>query len=124
MQKYLVEDFVMEAYARFYEKKPIDNNSSAWLHKTISNIIIDYYRSESTIRYLQTYEESNVDAELINYEVDKLPDNLKKYIKLHYYEGFKYDEIAEILNEPKYKVKSQIYKARIELKSKLNAVYT
>lgn len=124
LPRYLVEDFVMEAYTRFYEKNPEDDNLNAWFHVTIKHIIIDYYRSESRQMYAYTYEDSNVDYDLINNEVDLLPDNLKIYIKLHYFEGFKYREIAEILNVPMQKVKNQIHQAKLKLKIKLDAVYT
>ena len=54
----------------------------------------------------------------IKAQVDQLPEAYRQSFELHYM-GYKYQDIAEVLNEPLGTVKSRIHFARKILTSKL-----
>ena len=53
------------------------------------------------------------------YQVLRLPKKYRTVIHLHYYMGYSVDEIAEILKTKPSTVKSQLHRARKQLKTEL-----
>jgi RNA polymerase sigma-70 factor (ECF subfamily) len=54
-------------------------------------------------------------AELVRASVDELPEHLRSAIVLCYYQGFKYKEIAQVLEIPVGTVKSRLHAAVVRL---------
>jgi len=119
LSKDLIEDFVMEAFTRMYEKQPENNNLEGWLRITITNIIHDHFREDKKLLYYYDNEESIIDVDLIRGCINELEDKQRQIVILHYYEGFKYHEIAEILNIQMHDVKNRIKRAKYLLKIQL-----
>jgi RNA polymerase sigma-70 factor (ECF subfamily) len=117
------------------EKYLEGTNIRAWLFTIMRNIFINHYRkklkhrmvaepnaSDFFINYQQhtvtNKAASNLQMKDIHVAVYHLPNIFKKPFML-YYEGYKYFEIANILQEPLGTIKSRIHFARKILKSQV-----
>ncbi|MCW3462087.1 RNA polymerase sigma factor [Chitinophaga nivalis] len=117
------------------EKYLEGTNIRAWLFTIMRNIFINHYRkrlkhrmiaeatvSEFFLNYQQTAVNnkaaSNLQMKDIHIAVYHLPNIFKKPFML-YYEGYKYFEIADILQEPLGTIKSRIHFARKILKTQI-----
>jgi RNA polymerase sigma-70 factor (ECF subfamily) len=117
------------------EKYNVGTNIKAWLYTIMRNIFINEYRRrakqntvfyKSTNDFLLNHNQSSVnnaaedilklkDVELA---VHKLPEIFRQPFVL-YFEGYRYHEIAKVLNEPLGTIKSRIHFARKLLKAQL-----
>ncbi len=130
----LIQDTMLKAL--IYKDKFIDGtNLKGWLYTIMKNTFINNYRR--TVKrntfidqtdneyYLDSmsHSEKNLGDQRfvmrdIECAVDKLPMNLKKPFTMNY-SGFKYHEIATILNIPIGTVKTRIFVARRQLREML-----
>jgi RNA polymerase sigma-70 factor (ECF subfamily) len=117
------------------DKYRMGTNLKGWLYTIMRNIFINNYRRRkkmqisgadvqsdsvmyltSTISYSNGYNTAHL-AE-IKKTINALPEALRTTFEL-YFNGYKYYEIAEILNEPLGTIKSRIHFARKLLSSRL-----
>ena len=118
------------------EKYSVGTNIKAWLYTIMRNIFINNYRRRSkqnTIfdnspnEFLLDHNQSAVpngaDPTLrmkdIQEAIHALPDIFRQPFML-YFEGYKYHEIAYMLEEPLGTIKSRIHFARRLLKNEIN----
>ena len=111
-------------------------NIKAWLFTIMKNIFINNYRkrvkrntifdSTSNMYYINSSDtlihnggEANCVMEDIEHAISNLNDDYRVPF-MKFFNGFKYQEIADELNLPLGTVKSRIFFARKELKDKLN----
>jgi RNA polymerase sigma-70 factor (ECF subfamily) len=117
------------------EKYTIGTNIKAWLYTIMRNIFINDYRRKAKQQTVleggvseglsnlnqasvSNMAESNLRMKEIQEAINKLPEIFKTPFKL-YYDGYRYNEIAETLNEPLGTIKSRIHFARKLLKDQL-----
>ena len=117
------------------DKYNVGTNIKAWLYTIMRNIFINDYRrraKKSTVLdsspndYLidQTSNKvlndgiTNLNLKEVKQMIYDLPELFKTPFNL-YYEGYKYNEIADALNEPLGTIKSRIHFARKILKQKI-----
>jgi RNA polymerase sigma-70 factor (ECF subfamily) len=117
------------------EKYSVGTNVKAWLYTIMRNIFINNYRRKSKQNtifdnssndFLIDYQqksisndaESNIRIKEIQKAIFELPEIFKQPFML-YFEGFKYHEIADILQEPLGTIKSRIHFARKLLKAQI-----
>lgn len=117
------------------EKYNVGTNIKAWLYTIMRNVFINNYRkkarqntvldstpNEFLLDYNQTTTINNAEATLqlkeIQSSIYQLPDIFKKPFLL-YFDGFKYHEIAGMLEEPLGTIKSRIHFARKLLKAQI-----
>jgi RNA polymerase sigma-70 factor (ECF subfamily) len=115
------------------EKYNIGTNIKAWLYTIMRNIFINNYRrkaKQNTIfdktpnEFLLNYNQSvvanpaegNIKMKEINAALESLPEIFRKPFLL-YFDGYKYHEIADMLEEPLGTIKSRIHFARKLLKA-------
>lgn len=115
-------------------------NFKAWLFTIMKNIFINNYRkkakantimdSTDNLYFINSGDqsianqgESNIMLQELTKMVKELDNTIKVPFLMHY-QGFKYQEIADHLDLPLGTVKSRIFFARRELKSKITARYT
>lgn len=135
------KDLMQETFFRALanrEKYNIGTNIKAWLYTIMRNIFINNYRrkakqqvifDKSDNDYLidnsQTVIANTAEGHLKMKEIRKalaeLPAIFKTPFQL-YFEGYKYHEIAEVLEEPLGTIKSRIHFARKLLKAQLERV--
>lgn len=117
------------------DKYRTGTNLKAWLFTIMRNIFINNYRKNqkrntmidttenlyfinSSGTAIENQAATNFVMEDLSRAVNNLSDEFRVPFVMHY-EGFKYHEIADELNLPLGTVKSRIFFARKELKSKL-----
>jgi RNA polymerase sigma factor (sigma-70 family) len=121
--KDLVQDTYLKAY-RFIESFQKGTNAKAWLFRILKNSFINDYRKKSKEPSKVDYQE--VETYYNSEDVDRqiTPDlrveSLSNMIILCDLEGFKYEEMAKILDIPIGTVRSRLHRARGLLKEKLN----
>ena len=130
----LVQETMYRALAN-REKYHVGTNIKAWLYTIMRNIFINNYRrktkqntifdktpNEFLINSNQSVvanpAESNIKLKEINAAISALPSIFKKPFLL-YFDGYKYHEIADLLQEPLGTIKSRIHFARKLLKAHL-----
>jgi len=140
--KDLVQDTYMKAY-RFIESFQKGTNAKAWLFRILKNSFINDYRKKtkepSKVDYQEVetyYNSEDVDRQITpDLRVDSLKDmigdeisnalnaldvDFRTVIILCDLEGFKYEEMAKILDIPIGTVRSRLHRARNLLKEKLS----
>jgi len=115
------------------DKYNAGTNIKAWLYTIMRNIFINNYRrkaKQSTIfdstpnEYLLNLNQgavandavANINLKEVKQAIHNLPEIFKNPFLL-YFDGYKYHEIAEMLDEPLGTIKSRIHFARKLLKS-------
>lgn len=133
--KDLLQETMFRALAN-QEKYSVGTNIKAWLYTIMRNIFINNYRrkvkqntifDKSANDYLLDYQqvsvansaESNLRIKEIHTAIHNLPDIFRQPFML-YFEGFKYHEIADMLQEPLGTIKSRIHFARRLLKEQIS----
>lgn len=117
------------------DKYNIGTNIKAWLYTIMRNIFINTYRkkarqqivfdgtpNEFYINSPKAIAVNNAIASINIKEMQEVITNLPDIFKdpfLLYFEGFKYNEISEMLNEPLGTIKSRIHFARKLLKTQI-----
>jgi RNA polymerase sigma factor (sigma-70 family) len=140
--KDLVQDTYLKAY-RFIESFQKGTNAKAWLFRILKNSFINDYRKKSKEPSKVDYQEvetyynsedvdrqitpdlrveslSNMIGDEISNALNSLDVDFKTVIILCDLEGFKYEEMAKILDIPIGTVRSRLHRARGLLKEKLN----
>ncbi len=117
------------------EKYNVGTNVKAWMYTIMRNIFINDYRRKSRqqvifdhspndyfIDHNQSSVSNNAEVSMglkeIQLAIQQLPEIFKQPFVL-YYEGYKYNEISNYLQEPLGTVKSRIHFARKLLKTSL-----
>jgi len=132
--KDLIQETLLRALAN-REKYNTGTNIKAWLYTIMRNIFINNYRRKSKQQTILDYSpneffldfkqssianaaESDLKIKEIQKSIHDLPEIFKEPFLL-YFDGFKYHEIAEMLEEPLGTIKSRIHFARKLLKAQL-----
>jgi RNA polymerase sigma factor (sigma-70 family) len=123
----LCQDTVYKAFAYRDHYQP-GTNIKAWLCTIMRNIFINEYRRKSrkrsvmdTVRYFEPVIEKPKDRVLfqeINQAVYNLPPIFKTSFLL-YLQGYQYQEIADLLNQPLGTIKSRIHFAKKQLQKQV-----
>src|SRR6187402_47044 len=140
--KDLVQDTYLKAY-RFIESFQKGTNAKAWLFRILKNSFINDYRKKSKepskVDYQEVesyYNSEEVDRQItpdlrvealkdmigdeISNALNALDVDFRTVIILCDLEGFKYEEMAKILDIPIGTVRSRLHRARQLLKEKLS----
>ncbi|MBI1343025.1 MAG: sigma-70 family RNA polymerase sigma factor [Terrimonas sp.] len=133
--KDLYQETLYKALAN-HEKYNVGTNIKAWLFTIMRNIFINNYRrkaKQNTIfdntpndfllnnnqTMVANTAESGLNIKAVNKAIHELPQIFKTPFLL-YFDGYKYHEIAEALNEPLGTIKSRIHFARKLLKEQIS----
>jgi RNA polymerase sigma-70 factor (ECF subfamily) len=118
------------------DKFNVGTNIKAWLFTIMRNIFINNYRRKAKQKTIfdnspndflinqnqvsiNNSAESAIKTKEINKMIKELPEIYKTPFLL-YFDGYKYNEIAEVLVEPLGTIKSRIHFARKLLKEQIN----
>ena len=138
----LVQETFMKEH-RFIDRYIAGTNAKAWLFKILKNAYINQYRKRSKqptkvdfedfISYHDTDEDGgatgyldlreeifeNMMGDEVTTAINALPVDFRTVILLCDIEGFKYEEIAKIIDIPIGTVRSRLFRARNMLKENL-----
>lgn len=120
------------------DKYNAGTNIKAWLVTIMKNIFINDYRRKAKQKFIfdgkangyffnpgsavvNSAVESNLQVQEIRQAIHGLPEIFKTPFLL-YFDGYRYQEIAEALSEPLGTIKSRIHFARRLLKDKLREI--
>jgi len=127
-------DIVQETYTRLWSR--IEEVSAlkvkSYLFSTAYHVMIDIIRKEKRkIEYRQTMQQDSIHhdnysdvLEILHEAINKLPEIQRSVILLRDYEGYSYDEIAEITGLSESQVKVYIFRGRMYLKKYLGKIET
>lgn len=134
------EELTQDVFVRAWEKLHLfrgESSFSTWLHRLTVNLVLNARKSEGRqrSRYEENDDESGgIDAlpgvvgsplapgDMLDLEqaVAKLPPGARRVFVLHDVEGFKHEEIAEMLGVTSGATKAQLHRARLLLREALN----
>lgn len=113
------EDVVQETFIKYVEKSPTfldSEHEKAWLITVATNRCknvkrYNFIRNHLDIQELQLYCQDEENGDLLEHLM-KLPKKHKLVLLLHYVEGYKVDEIANILHISSAAVKKRLQRGR------------
>ena len=134
------EELTQDVFVRAWEKLYLfrgESSFSTWLHRLTVNVVLNARKSEGRqrSRFEETDDESGgIDAlpgvvgmplapgDLLDLEaaIAKLPPGARRVFVLHDVEGYKHEEIAEMLGVTSGATKAQLHRARLLLREALN----
>lgn len=131
------EDVMVTAFFKAFQKLNTfegEGSFQAWLRKITVNECISFLRKKKHLSFTDSIEEikGNSDHSINHYFdgaeiqglIDDLPDGYKTVFVLYALEGYKHQEIADMLQISLSTSKSQLFKARKVLKGKIKKINT
>ena len=128
------EDVLLSAFFKAFQKLKSfhnDGNFEGWLRRIMVNECMSYHRKKKfhivsdEIEDLSECSENNIvenyDVAELQLLIDDLPKGYKMVFVLYAIEGYKHQEIAELLQISESTSKSQLFKARKMLQRKLES---
>ncbi len=124
------KDIVQDSFEKLWiqASKILFEKSKSYLFSTAYHTMIDLIRKEKKISEVENKPElSYTNAytginEILNEALQKLPDIQRSVILLRDYEGYTYNEIAEITDLSESQVKVYIYRGRMALKKYIGSI--
>ena len=134
------EELTQDVFVRAWEKLHLfrgESSFSTWLHRLTVNLVLNARKSDGRqrSRFEETDEEmGGMDAmpgvvgmplapgDLLDLEdaVSRLPPGARRVFLLHDVEGYKHEEIADMLGVTSGATKAQLHRARLLLREALN----
>ena len=134
------EELTQDVFVRAWEKLHLfrgESSFSTWLHRLTVNVVLNARKTDGRqrSRFEETDDEQGgMDAlpgvvgmplapgDLLDLEeaITKLPPGARRVFVLHDVEGYKHEEIAEMLGVTSGATKAQLHRARMLLREALN----
>ncbi|HEX9220288.1 MAG TPA: RNA polymerase sigma factor [Gemmatimonadaceae bacterium] len=129
------EELTQDVFVRTWEKLPQFRGESAfstWLHRLAVNVVLNSRKSEG--KHASRTDQNDVDDERwdeaaraplhiermdLTEAISKLPAGARKVFVLHDVEGYKHEEIAEMMGITSGGSKAQLHRARLLLREAL-----
>jgi len=129
------EELTQDVFVRTWEKLPQFRGESAfstWLHRLAVNVVLNARKTEGKLA--SRTEQSDVEDDRrdemaraplhiermdLAAAISKLPDGARKIFVLHDVEGYKHEEIAEMMGITSGGSKAQLHRARLLLREAL-----
>ena len=129
------EELTQDVFVRTWEKLPQFRGESAfstWLHRLAVNVVLNARKIEG--KHASRTEQSDVEDERrdemaraplhiermdLAEAISKLPEGARKVFVLHDVEGYKHEEIAEMMGITSGGSKAQLHRARLLLREAL-----
>jgi len=132
--KDVAKDILQDTFEKFWLKKDTVKieKAKSYLFTTAYHTFIDFTRknkritdfSEVDFNEYKDYSQYSDVNEIVHQAIDQLPEKQKAVLLLRDYEGYNYDEIAEITQLSLSQVKVYIFRGRSYLKKILGSIET
>lgn len=120
------EDILTETFCKLIDRAPAFDSfehEKAWLIRVATNLCKNQLKSwwrhhedlEDYKELIGTEDQEDQYSELLN-ALMCLPDKYKTVVVLYYYEGYKSEEISEIIGKPASTIRNYLCEARIILR--------
>lgn len=130
----LAEEVMLLGFMKIFSNLERFNNEGSfegWMRRIMVNESISQLRKDKKLNFVSDSEienssehattiETALEADEIQKLIDALPDGYKTVFVLYVVEGYKHNEIAELLQISENTSKSQLFKARKMLQNRLN----
>ena len=123
--KALAEDAAQEVFVQLWQKIENyrgDSKFTTWLHSVTSNVTISYLRKQKNwwqkmfsiedSEAMQHSAESSTDSVDLDAYVTRLPERARLVFVLHALEGYRHEEIANMLNMAVGSSKAQFHRSK------------
>jgi RNA polymerase sigma-70 factor (ECF subfamily) len=133
------EELTQDVFVRAWEKLHLfrgESSFATWLHRLAVNVVLNDRKTEGRRRnrFEEEDEERGMDGfigvvgmtlapgDLLDLEeaIKRLPPGARRVFTLHDVEGYKHEEIAEMLGVTSGATKAQLHRARLLLREALN----
>jgi RNA polymerase sigma-70 factor (ECF subfamily) len=133
------EELTQDVFVRAWEKLKLfrgESSFATWLHRLAVNVVLNDRKTEGRrrSRFEEEDEEQGMDryvgvvgmvlppGDLLDLEkaITRLPPGARRVFTLHDVEGYKHEEIAEMLGVTTGATKAQLHRARMLLREALN----
>ena len=133
------EELTQDVFVRAWEKLNLfrgESSFATWLHRLAVNVVLNDRKTEGRrrSRFEEEDEEQGMDrfvgvvgmalppGDLLDLEkaITRLPPGARRVFTLHDVEGYKHEEIAEMLGVTTGATKAQLHRARLLLREALN----
>ena len=133
------EELTQDVFVRAWEKLRLfrgESSFATWLHRLAVNVVLNDRKVEGRrrTRFEEEDEEKGMDGyagvvgmtlapgDLLDLEeaITRLPPGARRVFTLHDVEGYKHEEIAEMLGVTTGATKAQLHRARMLLRATLN----
>jgi RNA polymerase sigma-70 factor (ECF subfamily) len=133
------EELTQDVFVRAWEKVRLfrgESSFATWLHRLAVNVVLNERKTEGRrrTRFEEEDEETGMDAfagvvgmtlppgDMLDLEeaITRLPPGARRVFTLHDVEGYKHEEIAEMLGVTTGATKAQLHRARMLLRERLN----
>ena len=133
------EELTQDVFVRAWEKLSLFRGESSfgtWLHRLTVNVVLNARKTDGRrqSRFEENDEDLGMDAhagvvgtplapgDMLDLEkaIETLPPGARRVFVLHDVEGYKHEEIAELLGVTSGATKAQLHRARLLLREKLN----
>jgi len=133
------EELTQDVFVRAWEKLHLfrgESSFATWLHRLAVNVVLNDRKTEGRkrSRFEEEDEETGMDGfagvvgmplapgDLLDLEqaITRLPPGARRVFTLHDVEGYKHEEIAEMLGVTTGATKAQLHRARLLLREALN----
>ena len=129
----LSQDVYIKMAENYLDKKESKKNLRSLIYEVARNVRNDHFRKEYRLPKLQSIDEveysltdnievdseaiKNIESKELRNKIELLPPFKQKILELKYNFDFSYQEIAEIMNLELGTVKSQLFRAKEDLKN-------
>ncbi len=124
------DDLANNVFLAFAEQYKKIENIENWLRRVLFLTFVNWYKKQKAHVSFELNEEiinqdstpnfgDNVDLQKISSIISTLNDNKKNIIKMRFWEGLKFQEIAEKLDKNEAAIKKMFYRTIEEIKKKL-----
>jgi len=133
------EELTQDVFVRAWEKLTLFRGESSfgtWLHRLTVNVVLNARKSDGRqrSRFEENDDEGGMDiyagvvgmplppGDMLDLEeaITRLPPGARRVFVLHDVEGYKHEEIAEMLGVTSGATKAQLHRARLLLRQALN----
>lgn len=125
------KDLVQEAFLKLWNnrEKVTTEYAKPFLYRVLFNKMVDDKRKMKRITHMEVMPEQvgkervyNEEKEIIEQAFEQLEDKQKKIIMLRDWDGYSYEEIAEILEINLNQVKVNLFRARKKMKIAVTSI--
>ena len=131
------EELTQDVFVRAWQKLALfrgESSFATWLHRLAVNVIIERFRtlgvarerfladSEPVLEVAPAARTKHMDLSMdLQAAIEQLPHGARQVFLLHDVEGYRHDEIGEMLGVSPGTSKSQLHRARQQLRAMLTA---
>ncbi len=130
------EDLAHDTIVKAIDKKHLfqtGTNLYSWLAKIQYNLFVSKYRRKKKfesdcdiedimhLRSVEAKQETNIKMQEIDQIIKSLPEDFQEILLLVCIKDYSYENVAEMLNIPVGTVRSRLFRARKEMKERLDA---